>query len=79
MLEILLRPAFLGPLAVVLAWVLYHVSRSSNLPKGLHYVGVRKGDWFAMTRAAWRNTMNFKSVLHLIDTEYRDRESSSRL
>lgn len=72
MLDILLRPAYFGPLVVVLAWVLYHISKPSNLPKGLPYVGVRKGEWFAMTRAAWRNTMNFKSVMHLIQTEYRD-------
>jgi hypothetical protein len=72
MLEVLLRPAYLAPVVAVLAWVLYQLFKPSNLPKGLPYVGVRKGDWFAKTRAAWRNTLGFKDLMHETYTKYRD-------
>lgn len=71
MLDIFLRPAFLAPAIVALAWLLYQL-KPSNLPKDLPVLGLREGEWFAMIRAAWRNTMDFKNLQHEMYSKYKD-------
>lgn len=64
MLDVLVRPAFLAPVVLLLGWVLYQLTRPSNLPQNLPIIGVKTNQWlFPTLRAAWRNTWNVKSVM----------------
>jgi len=68
---IVLHPANMAAVAGVLflSWVLYKFFKPSDLPD-LPIVGIRKGEWFAFRRAAWRNTWNLKAAEHEMYTEY---------
>ncbi|RYP17191.1 hypothetical protein DL767_010061 [Monosporascus sp. MG133] len=59
--ELLLRPAFV-PLALVVVYLTISWLRRPSLPN-VPIVGSRKGDWFPILQARWRNTRNFKTAL----------------
>ena len=63
MLELLLRPAVLGPAVLLLSYVLYQAFfTSSNLPK-LPIIGAKKGDIFPTFQAQWRNIVDWKKAV----------------
>lgn len=63
----LMRPALLGPAALVVACVLYSLflrtSPITKLYSTLPIVGARPGEWFPLLRARWRNGRNLKAAL----------------
>ncbi|KAH8650437.1 cytochrome P450 [Ilyonectria robusta] len=64
MLETLLRPAVLAPTVLVLAYIIrQRFFKKSELPE-LPIIGVRKGDWFPLLQAKWRNFLDFKAAVN---------------
>jgi len=57
------RPAILGPVLLLVSYVLYRLLFAGpKLPK-LPIVGARKGDWFPRLQASWRNVVDFKRAV----------------
>ncbi|KAH6989850.1 putative cytochrome P450 [Ilyonectria destructans] len=64
MLETLLRPTLLAPTVLVLAYIIHQrFFKKSELPD-LPIIGVRKGDWFPLLQAKWRNFLDFKAAVN---------------
>ncbi|KAK3315822.1 cytochrome P450 [Apodospora peruviana] len=74
MLDIFLRPAFLGPIALLTSYIVYTICQAiypSNLPK-LPIVGTKSGSWLPpILQARWQNSTNYKSVADEINTKYK--------
>jgi len=72
MIELLLRPAVLGPAVALAAFLIHQLFFAGpKLPK-LPILGAKEGDWFPFYQATWRNTFNFKAAVQSADQEYRD-------
>lgn len=69
--EFFLHPTYLaaGGGVFCLGWLLYQIFKPSNQPN-LPIIGVRQREWFAIWRAAWRNTWNLKAAEHAMYTKY---------
>lgn len=63
MLELLPRPAVLFPAVFILGFVVYNVFRPIRGLPNIPLVGVRKDEWFPVTRARWRNALDFKAAV----------------
>ncbi|KAK6859215.1 hypothetical protein PG995_005068 [Apiospora arundinis] len=74
MAETLLRPAVLGPVVVVVSYVLYQILRASRtkLPD-LPIVGAKPGEWFPLQRARWRNVTNMRESVFEAYRLYKNR------
>jgi cytochrome P450 len=59
--ELLLRPALLVPTLFVVYFIVSFLRRP-RLPN-VPIIGSRKGDWFPLLQARWRNTRDFKTAL----------------
>ena len=59
--ELLSRPALLAPVLLVL-YVIVSLLRRPRLPN-IPIIGSRKGDWFPILQAGWRNTRDFETAL----------------
>ncbi|KAK3377508.1 cytochrome P450 [Podospora didyma] len=69
-----LRPTVLVPatlLVVYLAYRLFVKLKPSKLPN-IPIIGAKKDDWFPVLQAAWRNTLDFKAALLLVDKEHKN-------
>ncbi|KAL1839097.1 hypothetical protein VTJ49DRAFT_1865 [Mycothermus thermophilus] len=72
MIELLMRPAVLGPAVALVAFLIHQcVVAAREWPK-LPIIGARKGDWFPYYRAALRNLLDFKAAVLEADEKYRD-------
>ncbi|KAK1834891.1 cytochrome P450 [Podospora conica] len=73
MLEILTRPAVLAPAALLVAYAIYQLFlKPSIIPKGVPIIGYRKGEWFPMMRARWRNATSFKETILEAERKFPD-------
>lgn len=71
-LETLQRPVVLGPLLLAVGYFIYqHAFRPPPLPN-LPILNAKKGEWFPLWRATWRNTKDFKAACKLAESRYRD-------
>ncbi|KAL2148426.1 hypothetical protein VTH82DRAFT_2346 [Thermothelomyces myriococcoides] len=70
-MELVLRPAVLAPIAALVAFFIHQIFAGPRLPK-LPILGAKEGDWFPFYQAAWRNSCNPKLALQLADKKYRD-------
>ncbi|KAI0398830.1 putative cytochrome P450 [Xylaria palmicola] len=61
LLEIVSNPKFLA-LVLFTSYCLLSILRRPRLPN-IPIIGARKGDWFPLLQARWRNTRDFKSAL----------------
>ncbi|KAI0382415.1 putative cytochrome P450 [Hypomontagnella monticulosa] len=59
--ELLLRPVFLVP-AILTIYAVISFLRRPRLPN-IPIIGSRKGDWFPLLQARWRNTRDFKTAM----------------
>ncbi|KAI8947911.1 putative cytochrome P450 [Xylaria longipes] len=72
---LLLRPAVVVPALCALVYVcvllLKWRRRGPRLPN-IPIMGARKGDWFPILQAQWRNTRDFKTVMEQAHAQYKD-------
>ncbi|KFA68493.1 hypothetical protein S40285_05402 [Stachybotrys chlorohalonatus IBT 40285] len=59
--DLLLRPAVVAPVLVAVYFTVSWLRQPG--PANLSVIGARKGDWFPMIQARWRNTRDFKTAL----------------
>ncbi|KAK1750170.1 cytochrome P450 [Echria macrotheca] len=72
MLQDVGRPALLGPAVLLVGYLVYQfLYGGPKLPK-LPIIGARKGDWFPLIQARWRNLMDSKSGVIQAETEFKD-------
>ncbi|KAJ4397182.1 hypothetical protein N0V93_001406 [Gnomoniopsis smithogilvyi] len=70
-LESYQRPVVLGALLLVGYFIYLSFFKPSPLPD-LPILNARKGEWFPLWRATWRNTRDFKAACKLAQSQYRD-------
>ena len=62
-IEILLRPVIVLPIILVLCYFVYsYLTTKPNLPD-LPWVGARRNQWFAKSRARFRTTFLYKAAI----------------
>lgn len=64
---LLARPVLVGPVALIIGYILYSLflrpNPASKLAATLPIVGVKRGEWFPLLRARWRNGFALKPAL----------------
>lgn len=71
-LESYQRPVVLVSLLIVVGYLIYQLAfKPSPLPD-LPILNAKKGEWFPLWRATWRNTRDFKAACKLAESQYRD-------
>ncbi|KEY72636.1 hypothetical protein S7711_06270 [Stachybotrys chartarum IBT 7711] len=58
--NIVSRPAVVGPVIIAIGYLLYRLFLAPAKLPNLPIVGAKKGDWFPLLQAKWRNTLDFR-------------------
>ncbi|KAK0614605.1 cytochrome P450 [Immersiella caudata] len=65
------RPAVLGPVLLLVSYLIYKAFFSGpKLPK-LPIVGAKESDWFPLWQARWRNALDFKTAVIQAEADYK--------
>lgn len=69
LIDLLSHPSLLAPTLVAIYFLVLILRRP--LVPDVPIIGARKGDWFPLLQAKWRNTKNFAAAMHQAHTQYR--------
>ncbi|KAL2265929.1 hypothetical protein VTJ83DRAFT_5281 [Remersonia thermophila] len=73
MIEFALRPAVLGPVLALVAFIIRRLVVAARERPKLPIIGSREGDWFPYHQAALRNLLDFKAAVLEADEKFRDK------
>ncbi|ROW08896.1 hypothetical protein VMCG_02864 [Cytospora schulzeri] len=72
LIGIVQRPAVWMPAVLIVAYLIHQLFfKPTNLPD-LPVLNARKGEWFPLLRASWRNALDFKSACKQAYSQYHD-------